>query len=384
MTERDPVTSTPVGGGVWRFPANAPLRLDSGGVIEGLEVAYQTYGRLNADGSNAVLVCHALTMDQYVASPHPVTGKPGWWPRLVGPGKPLDPARHFIICSNVVGGCMGSTGPASINPATGKPYGLSFPVITIADMVRAQAMLVEALGVKTLFAVVGGSMGGMQVQQWAVDYPERMFSAVIIASAARHSAQNIAFHEVGRQAIMADPDWRGGAYADHGARPEKGLGVARMAAHITYVSETALQRKFGRELQRDGLSWGFDADFQVESYLRHQGASFVDRFDANSYLYITRAMDYFDLAAPHGGVLAKAFTRARDLRFCVLSFTTDWLYPTAENRHIVRALTAAGARVAFAEIESDKGHDAFLLDEPVMDAALEGFLASAERERGLT
>jgi homoserine O-acetyltransferase len=250
-------------------------------------------------------------------------------------------------------------------------------------MVRAQAMLVTALGVETLFAVVGGSMGGMQVQQWAVDYPERMFSAVVLASASRHSAQNIAFHEVGRQAIMADPDWRGGAYAEHGVRPEKGLAVARMAAHITYLSEPALQRKFGRELQRDGLSWGFDADFQVESYLRHQGSSFVDRFDANSYLYITRAMDYFDIAAGHGGVLAKAFTRARHVRFCVLSFSSDWLYPTAENRHLVRALTAAGARAAFAEIESDKGHDAFLLDEPVMDAALEGFLASAERDRGL-
>ncbi|PTS83257.1 MULTISPECIES: homoserine O-acetyltransferase MetX [unclassified Caulobacter] len=370
-------------GGTWRFPASEPLRLDSGGVIEGLEVAYQTYGQLNADRSNAVLICHALTMDQYVASAHPTTGKPGWWPRLVGPGKPLDPARHFIICSNVIGGCMGSTGPASINPATGKPWALSFPVITIADMVRAQAMLVRALGVETLFAVVGGSMGGMQVQQWAVDYPERLASAVIIASASRHSAQNIAFHEVGRQAIMADPDWRGGAYADHGTRPEKGLAVARMAAHITYLSEPALQRKFGRELQRDGLSWGFDADFQVESYLRHQGASFVDRFDANSYLYITRAMDYFDIAAGHGGVLANAFTRARHMRFCVLSFTSDWLYPTPESRHIVRALTASGCRVAFVEIESDKGHDAFLLDEPVMDAALSGFLGSVERDRGL-
>jgi len=383
MADLDMASSALNDGGTWRFPASEPLRLDSGGVIEGLEVAYQTYGQLNADRSNAVLICHALTMDQYVASAHPTTGKPGWWPRLVGPGKPLDPARHFIICSNVIGGCMGSTGPASINPATGKPWALSFPVITIADMVRAQAMLVRALGVETLFAVVGGSMGGMQVQQWAVDYPERLASAVIIASASRHSAQNIAFHEVGRKAIMADPDWRGGAYADHGTRPEKGLAVARMAAHITYLSEPALQRKFGRELQRDGLSWGFDADFQVESYLRHQGASFVDRFDANSYLYITRAMDYFDIAAGHGGVLANAFTRARHMRFCVLSFTSDWLYPTPESRHIVRALTASGCLVAFVEIESDKGHDAFLLDEPVMDAALSGFLGSVERDRGL-
>ncbi len=370
-------------GGTWTFPPEKPLVLDSGARIDNLEIAWRSYGKLNADRSNAVLICHALTLDQYVASRHPTTGKPGWWTRLVGPGRPLDPSRHFILCANVVGGCMGSTGPASINPATGKPWGLAFPVITIADMVRAQAMLVEAMGIGNLLAVVGGSMGGMQVLQWAASYPERMFSAVCVASAARHSAQNIAFHEVGRQAIMADPDWRGGDYAIHGARPEKGLAVARMAAHITYLSEQALQRKFGRELQRDGLSWGFDADFQVESYLRHQGTSFVDRFDANSYLYITRAMDYFDLAAPHGGVLAEAFKAARDVRFCVLSFTSDWLYPTAESRHIVRALNAAGARASFVEIESDKGHDAFLLDEPVMDSALAGFFDSIDGARGL-
>jgi homoserine O-acetyltransferase len=239
------------------------------------------------------------------------------------------------------------------------------------------------MGIDTLFAVIGGSMGGMQVLQWAADYPERLYSAVCIAGAARHSAQNIAFHEVGRQAIMADPDWRAGGYAQEGVRPEKGLAVARMAAHITYLSEAALQRKFGRELQRDGLSWGFDADFQVESYLRHQGASFVDRFDANSYLYITRAMDYFDLADAHGGVLAEAFRRARDVRFCVLSFTSDWLYPTAESRAIVRALNAAGGRASFVEIETDKGHDAFLLDEPVMKSAVSGFLESAAQTRGL-
>jgi len=227
-------------------------------------------------------------------------------------------------------------------------------------------------------------MGGMQVLQWAADYPERLYAAVSIASAARHSAQNIAFHEVGRQAVMADPDWRGGGYARAGVRPEKGLAVARMAAHITYLSEAALQRKFGRELQRDGLSWGFDADFQVESYLRHQGASFVDRFDANSYLYITRAMDYFDLAAQHGGVLAEAFRRARDVRFCAFSFTSDWLYPTPESRQVVQALNAAGARASFVEIVSDKGHDAFLLDEPVLHAALAGFLRSAGQVRGLS
>ncbi|MHB8529810.1 MAG: homoserine O-acetyltransferase MetX [Caulobacteraceae bacterium] len=363
--------------GVIAFPLDQPLRLDSGARLEGLEIAYRTYGRLNEERSNAILVCHALTLDQHVALRHPLTGRPGWWSSLVGAGLPLDPERHFIICSNVVGGCMGSTGPSSVDRRTGAAWGLSFPMITIADMVRAQAMLVRALGIERLFAVIGGSMGGMQVLQWAADYPDRLFSAVCIAAAARHSAQNIALHEVGRQAIMADPDWRGGEYVAAAVRPEKGLAVARMAAHITYLSEAALQRKFGRELQGDGLSWGFDADFQVESYLRHQGASFVDRFDANSYLYITRAMDYFDLAAAHGGILASAFAKARDVRFCVFSFTSDWLYPTAESQAIVRALNAAGARTSFVEIETDKGHDAFLLDEPVLRAALFGYLESA-------
>jgi homoserine O-acetyltransferase/O-succinyltransferase len=371
-------------GSVLTFPADQPLRLDSGGRIEGLQIAFTTYGALNADRSNAILICHALSLDQHVASDHPVTGRRAWWRTLVGPGLPLDTERYFIICSNVVGGCMGSTGPSSLDPATGRPWGLSFPMITIADMVRAQAMLVEALGIERLFAVVGGSMGGMQVLQWAADYPERLFAAVCIAAAARHSAQNIAFHEVGRQAIMADPDWRGGDYAAQGVRPEKGLAVARMAAHITYLSEPALHRKFGRELQRDGLSWSFDADFQIESYLRHQGASFVDRFDANSYLYITRAMDYFDLAANHGGVLADVFRPARDVRFCVFSFTSDWLYPTVESRAIVRALNAAAARASFVEIESDKGHDAFLLDEPVLREALGGFMDSAAQALGLS
>ncbi|HEY2710600.1 MAG TPA: homoserine O-acetyltransferase [Caulobacteraceae bacterium] len=364
-----------------RFPADKPLRLDSGGRIEGLEVAYNTYGLLNEDRSNAVLVCHALSGDQYAASPHPATGKPGWWAQVIGPGLPLDTDRYFVISTNVVGGCQGTTGPSSIDPATGEPYGLKFPMVTLADMVRAQAMLLDALEIEKLYAAVGGSMGGMQVLQFAADYPDRLFSAVCIGCAARHSAQNIAFHEVGRQAIMADPDWRGGDYARQGVRPEKGLAVARMAAHITYLSEAALQRKFGRHLQRDGLSWGFDADFQVESYLRHQGAAFVDRFDANSYLYITRALDYFDLAASHGGSLAEAFRRARDVRFCVFSFSSDWLYPTPESRQIVRALNAAGARASFVEIETDKGHDAFFLDEPVFHAALTGFLTSGASTR---
>ncbi|MEO6338548.1 MAG: homoserine O-acetyltransferase [Caulobacteraceae bacterium] len=362
---------------------DTPLRLDCGRDLAPFTVAYITYGKLNAAKSNAVLICHALTMDQFVASDNPITGKPGWWTPMVGPGRPIDTDRFFVICANVLGGCMGSTGPADIDPATGKPYGLNFPLVTVRDMVRAQKRLIEHLGIDKLLAVIGGSMGGMQTLQWAASYPDSVRAVVPIACAARHSAQNIAFHEVGRQAIMADPNWLGGDYARQGLRPEKGLAVARMAAHITYLSEPALQRKFGRELQRDGLSWGFDADFQVESYLRHQGSSFVDRFDANSYLYITRAMDYFDLADQHGGVLGEAFRGSKGMRFCVMSFTSDWLYPTAEARSIVRALNAAGARASFVEIESDKGHDAFLLEEPVLDEALSGFLMSAAVARGV-
>ena len=365
------------------FDASQPLAMSAGVDLAPFSIAYQTYGRLNADKSNAILLCHALTGDQHVANVHPVTGKPGWWSALVGPDKPFDTEKYFIICSNVLGGCMGTTGPASINPATGKPYGLDLPVVTIADMVRAQAMLVERLGIDTLFCVAGGSMGGMQALQWAALFPDKVFSAMPIASAARHSAQNIAFHEVGRQAVMADPDWRGGRYLEEGVRPAKGLAVARMAAHITYLSEEALQRKFGRKLQdRDRKTFSFDADFQVENYLRHQGSTFVDRFDANSYLYVTRACDYFDLAQDFGGSLALAF-RNSPTRFCVVSFTSDWLYTTAESRVIVHALNAAAASVSFVEIETDKGHDAFLLDEPDFIATTRGFLAGAARARGL-
>jgi homoserine O-acetyltransferase len=367
----------------FRLTVSEPLALDCGVSLAPYAVAYQTYGKLNAQRTNAILVCHALTGDQYVAEPHPITGKPGWWDILVGPGKVLDTERYFLICANVLGGCMGSTGPAEINPATGKPWDLDFPVITIADMVRAQKQLIDHLGIEQLFCVIGGSMGGMQVLQWAASYPERVFAAVPIATAARHSAQNIAFHEVGRQAIMADANWCNGHYIARGVRPERGLAVARMAAHVTYLSEQALHRKFGRNLQnREALSFGFDADFQVENYLRHQGISFVERFDANSYLYITRACDYFDLAAEHGGVLANAFAGTKT-RFCSISFTSDWLYPTSENRQIVHALNAAAANVSFVEVETDKGHDAFLLDEPEFHATLRGFLAGCAEHRGL-
>jgi homoserine O-acetyltransferase/O-succinyltransferase len=369
---------------VLRFGKDKPLRLDAGVDLVPFQIAYQTYGTLNADKSNAILVCHALTGDQHVANVHPVTGKAGWWESMIGPDKIVDTDKYFVICANVIGGCMGSTGPASANEATGTAWALDLPIITIGDMVRAQSMLVDHFGIEQLFLVMGGSMGGMQVLQWAAAYPERVFAALPIATGARHSSQNIAFHEVGRQAVMADPEWRGGRYLEDGAVPGKGLAVARMAAHITYLSETALHRKFGRNLQdRENLTFGFDADFQIESYLRHQGSSFVDRFDANSYLYMTRAMDYFDIAAEHGGVLANAF-KGTKTRFCLVSFTSDWLFPTTESRSIVHALNAAGASVSFVEVETDKGHDAFLLDEPVMFSAVEGFIASAARARGLT
>ncbi|WP_243370363.1 homoserine O-acetyltransferase MetX [Microvirga solisilvae] len=368
---------------VMRFGADEPLMMDSGIALAPWQIAYQTYGTLNADRSNAVLICHALTGDQHVANDNPVTGKPGWWLTMVGPGKPVDTNRFFVICANVIGGCMGTTGPASTDPTTGQPYALNFPVVTIRDMVRAQGALIDRLGIETLFCVIGGSMGGMQVLQWAASYSHRVFAALPIATAARHSAQNIAFHEVGRQAVMADPDWRGGRYLLEGTRPSKGLAVARMGAHITYLSEVALHRKFGRNFQdRSAPTFSFDADFQIESYLRYQGISFVERFDANSYLYVTRAMDYFDLAAEHGGSLAKVF-KGSATRFCVISFTSDWLFPTSDSRAIVHALNAAAASVGFVEVESDKGHDAFLLEEPEMFAATRGFIDAAARVRGI-
>jgi homoserine O-acetyltransferase/O-succinyltransferase len=368
---------------VAHFDAAQALQMDAGVALGPLTIAYQTYGELNAQKSNAVLVCHALTGDQHVANVHPLTGKPGWWQAMVGPGRPIDTNRFFVISSNVVGGCMGTTGPASLNPATGRAYGLDLPVVTIRDMVRAQAMLIDHLGIETLFCAIGGSMGGMQVLQWVASYPERVFAAMPIATAAKHSSQNIAFHEVGRQAIMADPEWRKGRYLDLNVNPMKGLAVARMAAHITYLSDEALQRKFGRKLQeRAAPTFSFDADFQVENYLRYQGSSFVDRFDANSYLYVTRACDYFDLAADYGGQLALAFKGSKT-RFCVVSFNSDWLYPTSASRAIVHALNAAGASVSFVDIDTDRGHDAFLLDVPEFIATSRGFVEAAARARGL-
>ena len=350
----------------------APLPLDGGQSLANVSVAYETCGTLNADKSNAILLFHALTMDQHVVSTHPKTGKPGWWAKSVGPGKVIDTNRYFVICANVLGGCMGSTGPASLAP-DGQPYGMRFPVITIRDMVRAQVGLLDLLGIEQLHAVIGGSMGGMQALSFAANWPARTRAALVIASTARHSAQNIAFHEVGRQAIMADPKWKGGDYYG-GKGPANGLAVARMAAHITYLSEEGMHAKFGRKLQdRSAKAFGFDADFQVESYLRHQGLSFTDRFDANAYLYITRAMDYFDLAEEHGGKLALAFAGS-PVRFCLVSFDTDWLYPTTESRTIAHALNAAGAPVSFVELSAPFGHDSFLLDVPAQDRVIAGFL----------
>ena len=354
-----------------------PLSLVSGQKLGPFTVSYQTYGKLNADRSNAILVCHALTGDQFAAEEHPITGNAGWWNMVVGSGLPIDTDRYYVICINVLGGCMGTAGPRDINPKTGRPFGLSFPLITITDIVAAQKLVIDYLGIEKLFCVTGGSMGAMQVLEWASKYPDCVLCAIPIAGAARHSAQNIAFHEVGRQAIMSDPDWRNGSYYESQELPNRGLSVARMAAHITYMSDSALHRKFGRELQdRANVSYGFEADFQIESYLRHQGNSFVERFDANSYLYITRAMDYFDLAAEHDNVLANAFLNT-DVKFCLISFTSDWLFPTSESRQIVHALNAVAASVSFVEINTDSGHDAFLLKEPEYFSILSGFISAA-------
>ena len=360
-----------------------PLTLDCGQSLEDVRIAYETYGTLDTAKSNAILICHATTGDQFVASPHPITGKPGWWARMVGPGKPIDTDRFFVVCPNVLGSCMGSTGPAS--PAEdGAAYAMRFPVITIRDMVRAHVAVLEALGITRLHAVIGPSMGGMQALSLAVNWPRMAGRILVIAATAAMPAQNIAFQEVGRQAIMADPDWQGGAYYGTGKAPDAGLAVARMAAHVTYLSEATLSEKFGRRLQdRAAKSFGFDADFQVESYLRYQGSVFTGRFDANSYLYITRAMSYFDVAeeqgtaGEHGERLAAAFAGSR-ARYCIVSFDTDWLYPTAEARKIVHALTAAGAPVSFVELSAPYGHDSFLLEVPALDEVVAGFLGSGQ------
>ena len=360
---------------------NKPLKLDCGQTINSFPLAYETYGTLNQDKSNAILVFHALTGDQFVAGINPVTNKDGWWSFAVGPNKSIDTNKFFVICSNVIGGCMGSFGPGHLNPQTNKIFGTDFPVITINDMVNAQINLLNHFKIEKLFSVVGGSMGGMQVLQFVSNFPDKTKTAVPIACTSSHSAQNIAFNELGRQAITADHNWSDGKYSSKNTLPDKGLAVARMAAHITYLSKKGLQEKFGRKLQkRDDLKFGFDADFQIESYLRYQGSVFVDRFDANSYLYITRAMDYFDLGKQFNGNLSSAFKNT-NAKFFIISFTSDWLYPTQENKDIVIALNAIGVDVGFIEIESDKGHDSFLLDVPDFLKALKNFLDKSYEEK---
>lgn len=360
------------------------FHFDCGASVTDVPIAFQTYGTLNAKKDNAIWICHGLTGDQYLASEHPVNNKNGWWQCMVGSGKVIDTDRFFVIVSNVIGGCLGSLGPKTTNPETGKPYGLDFPVLTIADMVRAQTLLLDAFGIDKLFAVIGGSMGGMQTLEWATAHATRVGCCVVMASSARHSAQNIAFHEIGRQAIMADPAWHEGNYYETNDYPARGLAVARMIAHVTYLSEAGLQSKFGRNLQdKAALSFGFDADFQVESYLRYQGRNFVERFDPNSYLYITRAMDYFDLAAAHEGKLAKAFTD-NPVRFCIMSYSSDWCFPTSESQHLVRAINGAGGSVSFTEIQTEKGHDAFLLDIPEAKETLSGFINGQAQQLGVS
>ena len=355
--------------------SNANFKLDSDYILNNFKIAFKSFGTLNKKKNNVILVCHALTGDQYVTGYNPVTKREGWWSRMVGPDKPIDTNKFFVICSNVIGGCSGSTGPKEIDVNTNSPFGGKFPSITINDIVNAQNYLLESLSIKKLFAVIGGSMGAMQAIQWSLNYPDKIENIIHIAGALKHSSQNIAFHEVGRQAIMNDNNWNKGSYNENGKRPETGLAVARMIAHITYLSENAMHRKFGRKLQsRDIISFGFDADFQVESYLRYQGRSFVERFDANSYLYLTRAMDYFDIVDKFSKAIEFPAIPNKHINYLVVSFTSDWLFPTIENKEIVKKLNYFNRNVSFTEIETDKGHDSFLLDELELDFTINGFL----------
>ena len=361
---------------------NEELLLDSGKKIKDFQIAYQTYGNLNNQKDNAILVCHALTGDQFPAEENPITKKKGWWELMIGPNKPIDTNKYFVICTNVLGGCVGTTGPNDINPETSKIYGLDFPTITIRDMVKAQKILIDELGISKLLSVAGGSMGAMQVLQWAATYPESVRSIMSIAGSLKHSAQNIAFDEAGRQSIMLDPNWQNGRYLEGNEKPENGLSVARMIAHITYLSESVLQRKFGRNLQNSKFfSFGFDTDFQIESYLKHQGISFVERFDANSYLYITKAMDYFDLSTKTTGL--RLSLPENNLKYCFFSFSSDWLFPTSETKTIIQSLKANNANVSFVEIQTDKGHDSFLLDEPKFHFVFRKFVRGQIKESRL-
>jgi homoserine O-acetyltransferase len=352
-----------------------PMILESNARLGPITIAYETLGTLNEDRSNVILILHALSGDSHVAGYYSEDDqKPGWWEIMVGPGKGIDTDKYFVICPNIIGSCMGSTGPSSINPGTGDPYGFDFPVVTVGDMVKAQKALLDYLGIEKILTVVGGSIGGMQVLEWAVRYPDMVVSAIPLATTTRHSALAIAFNEVARQAIMADPNWAQGKYYDS-TKPNLGLALARMVGHVTYLSDEAMRRKFGRRLQNKiDFSFNFDADFQVESYLRYQGQKFVDRFDANSFLYITKASDYFDLRRQHGnGSEAEAFARAK-AKFLVISFTSDWLYPTYQSKAMVKAMKKNGLDVSFCEIEAEWGHDAFLLPNERLSSLIKGFL----------
>jgi homoserine O-acetyltransferase len=354
------------------------IALDAGAVLAPVEVAYQMYGELSAERTNAILICHAFTGDAHAAGYSEEDAQTGWWDNMIGPGKAFDTNKYCVICSNVLGGCRGTTGPASIDPRTGQPYGMSFPMITIGDMVRLQKMLVDSLGIRKLLAVAGGSMGGMQALEWAVSYPDAVASCLAIATTARHGAQQIAFNEVGRQAIMADPDFQDGNYYLSGSKPARGLSVARMVGHITYMSDDSMRHKFGRRLRgKDSFSFDFSAEFEVESYLRYRGSRFVDRFDANSYLYITKAMDYFDLAANHATL--PAAMQGSHARFLVISFTSDWLYPSYQSLEIVSALRSRNKDVAYLQLESNYGHDAFLLEVDEQSILVSGFLETTMR-----
>ena len=353
-----------------------PLKLSSGAVLPEFEIAYETYGELNAARSNAVLVCHALNASHHVAGTY--SNDPehiGWWDNMVGPGKPLDTNRFFVIGNNYIGSCFGSTGPTSPNPATGKPWGADFPVVTVEDWVAAQARLADHLGIERFAAVMGGSLGAMQALQWSLSYPARVRNSIVIAATPRLSAQNIAFNEVARQAIMTDPDFHGGHYYEKGVLPRRGLRIARMIGHITYLSDDAMMEKFGRALRRATPGFDFDVDFEIESYLRYQGDKFAEYFDANTYLRITKALDYYDPAADHGGDLSAAFARAQ-ADFLVVSFTSDWRFSSARSREIVRALLDNRRVVSYLEIDAPQGHDAFLLDDARYFGALRAYFAN--------
>ncbi|MGC4074596.1 MAG: homoserine O-acetyltransferase [Nibricoccus sp.] len=364
---------------------------ESGQSLPGFTLRYETYGRLNAARDNVIVICHALSGDHHCAGIHSLTDrKPGWWNNLIGPGKAVDTNRFFVLCSNCLGGCQGSTGPSSINPATGRPFGVQFPFVTVRDMVRAQKRLLDSLGITSIYAAIGGSMGGMQAVQWGIEYPKYVRRVLAMATTARESAQGIGFNEVGRQAIMQDPGWNHGDYPKNGG-PRVGLAIARMMAHITYVSDASMDRKFGRKAVKPKISpldsmegipaaasapptsYTFDMQFEVESYLRYQGESFINRFDANSYLYITRAIDHFDLAAAYGS-LEKAFEQV-EAETLVVGFTSDWLFPPQQNRDIALALLRTGKRASYAELDTDLGHDSFLLESEELYALVRGFLS---------